>query len=67
MESYDYKIEEIHFTSKDHLAEAAKFLHEMSEKGWRLASLDLKNKLLQETESLEVVLMHDKEEEQFAH
>jgi hypothetical protein len=67
MENYDYKIEQIQFKSKDHLGEAAKFLHEMSEKGWRLVSLDLKNKLMQETESLDVVLMHDKEEEQFSH
>ena len=67
MENYDYKVEQIRFQSSDHLAEAAKFLHEMSEKGWRLASLDLKNKLIQETESVEVVLMHNKEEEQFAH
>jgi hypothetical protein len=62
MENYDYKIEQIKFKSDDHVGEVAKFLHQMSEQGWRLASLDIKNQLQQNIETLKVVLMHKKEE-----
>jgi len=62
MENYDYKVEQLHFKSNDHVAEASRFLHQMSEQGWRLASLDIKNQLQQNLETIRVVLMHKKEE-----
>lgn len=62
MENYEYKVEQIHFKTDDHIGEVAKFLHQMSEQGWRLASLDLKAQLQQNFETLKVVLMHKREE-----
>ncbi len=62
MENYEYKVEQIKFQSEDHLGETARFLHKMSEQGWRLASLDIKQQLQQNFETLKIVLMHRKEE-----
>jgi hypothetical protein len=66
MEHYEYKVEQLNFKSDDHLAETAKFLHKMSEQGWRLASLDIKNQLQQNLKSLKVVLMQKKEERELS-
>ena len=61
MEYYEYKVEHLRFMTEDHLGEATKFLHKMSEQGWRLASLDIKEQLQKNYESLKVVLMQKKE------
>jgi hypothetical protein len=66
MENYEYKVEHLNFKSDDHVGEVAKFLHQMSEQGWRLASLDIKNQLQQNLETLRIVLMHKKEEANLA-
>jgi hypothetical protein len=62
METYEYKVEQLHFLSNDHVAEVSKFLHQMSEQGWRLASLDIKSQLQQNLEIIKVVLMHKKQQ-----
>ncbi|MEI6815813.1 MAG: hypothetical protein WCL14_04315 [Bacteroidota bacterium] len=61
MINYEYKVEHFRFKTNDHLTEITKFMHEMSSKGWRLASLDLKNKLQQNLECIDLVLMQKKE------